>query len=176
MTEKTEIANVETVVNALGEVLIEETKNYKIFKLADGTFKKTMKYEKFWTFTPETEEEVLTLFQLFNEQDNENVTPMSEATGEILSIKNVFFNPYDSFNEETGINDSGVNTTIETQDGKYFVTSSKSVYFNLQNIFNVFGTPNTEKYLPVKVAIVSTKKEQGKQITLKAVGLDKEVK
>lgn len=156
---------------ASAEILVEDTPKYAVYQMPDGRFEKRMKYQKFWSFVPETNEELINLFQIMNEQDNPNVIEFKSAIGEVLDIKNVYFNPYSSFDEETGTTNSGVTTTIETVDGKYYATSSKTVYYNLQNIFDVFGTPNTDKYLGVKVAIVSTKRQQGNQISLKLIGL-----
>lgn len=157
--------------NQVSELLIEETPKYSIYKLPDGKFEKRMKYEKFWTNIPESNEELIELYQVMNEQDSELVTPLKEAVGELLDIKHVYFNPYSSFDDETGTSQSGVTTTIQTQDGKYYATSSKSVYYNLQNMFEVFGTPGTEQYLGVRMAVTSTKAARGNQISLKLLGL-----
>ena len=163
-------------VATVSEILVQDTPEYEIYKLPTGKFEKRMKYQKEWSYVPETQEELLRFFQLMNEQDNPEVTELKNAVGEILEIKNVYHNPYKSFDEETGTTDAGVNTMIETNDGKFFVTSSKSVYWNLKQIFDVFGKPNTPNYLGVKVAVVSTKQKRGNQLSLKLLGLSDEPK
>lgn len=160
----------------VSEILVQDTPEYEIYKLPNGKFEKRMKYQKEWSYVPETQEELLRFFKLMNEQDNPEVTELKNAVGEILEIKNVFHNPYKSFDEETGTTDAGVNTMIETNDDKFFVTSSKSVYWNLKQIFDVFGKPNTPNYLGVKVAVVSTKQKRGNQLSLKLLGLSDEPK
>lgn len=153
------------------ETLVEETNEYSIYKTPEGKYEKRMKYSQFWSRTPETEEEMVELYSIMNEQDSELVIPFKRAIGEVLEIKHVFFNPYNSFDEETGQSTTGVTTTLETYDGKYYATSSKTVYYNLQNIFKTFGTPGTPNYLGVKVAIKSTKAKHGDQISLAVLGL-----
>lgn len=177
MTNELQV-NQELAANGISfsEILVQNTPDYEVFKLPNGKFEKRMKYQKEWSYVPETQEELLRFFQLMNEQDNPEVTELKNAVGEILEIKNVFHNPYKSFDEETGTTDAGVNTMIETNDGKFFVTSSKSVYWNLKQIFDVFGKPNTPNYLGVKVAVVSTKQKRGNQLSLKLLGLSDEPK
>lgn len=152
------------------EILVQDTPKYAVFQLPNGKYEKRMKYEKQWSFIPETNEELVQLYQIMNE-DSELVKPMKSAVGEIFDIKNVYFNPYESFDEETGTSTAGVTTMLETTEGAYFATSSKTVYYNLQNMFDVFGFPGTEKYLGVRVAIVSEKQKKGDQISLKMLGL-----
>ena len=160
----------------VSEILVQDTPEYEIYKLPNGKFEKRMKYQKEWSYVPETQEELLHFFQLMNEENHPDVTEMKKMEGEIIEIKNVFHNPYKSFDEETGMTDAGVNTMIETSEGKFIVTSSKSVYWNLKQIFEVFGTPGTPQYLGAKVAIVATKKEKGTQLSLKLLGLSEQPK
>lgn len=161
--------NVNDVITATAnEVLVEETPKYSIYKnLQTGQFEKRMKYDKFWSFVPETDEDVEKFFMIFNDQDNEFVVPMKEIVGLVFTIKNVYFNPYDSFDKETGKSDSGVTTTLETDTGEFYATSSKAVYYTLQNMFDVFGLPNSQNYKPLTVTVTSKKLENGYQINLK---------
>lgn len=157
--------------NPQSEIMVQDTPEYSIFQLPTGKFEKRMKYQKEWTYLPETQEELLRFFQLMNEQENPEVSQLKTCVGDIFEIKHVYHNPYQSFDKDTGMTDAGVNTMIETEDGKFLVTSSKSVYWNLKQIFNVFGTPGTDQYLGVKVVVTTTKQAKGTQLGLKLLGL-----
>ena len=87
--------NQELASNAatVSEILVQDTAEYEIYKLPTGKFEKRMKYQKEWSYVPETQEELLRFFQLMNEQDNPEVTELKNAVGEILEIKNVYHNP-----------------------------------------------------------------------------------
>ena len=153
--------------------LVEDTENHTIYQLSNGKFEKEMKIKKQYTKVPETDEEVMELFKLFNSSgDDENVIPFVQAKkGTIITIKNFFVNPYASFNEETGELKQGMTLMIEDESGKYYVTSSKTAYYALMNIFNAFHLPNTVLYKPVQVEITKTKSQSGNNIQgLKLVG------
>ena len=133
-----------------------------------------MKYEKYFSKVPETEEEQMTLFKVFNSNSDDNlVTSLSNVVGKEFAIEQVFMNPYESFDEDTGNFTNGVTTTILSTDGEFFATSSKSVYYTLHNIFEAFGYPNTEDYKPVIVKVTSTKMQKGNQIDLSLQGREK---
>lgn len=153
------------------EQVVQETPNFTILQLPNGKYKKMMKYEKYFSKVPETEEEQLTLFKVFNaDQDSGLVTSLSDVVGKEFHIEQVFFNPYQSFDEENGTFSNGVTTTMLSTDGEFFATSSKSVYYTLHNIFEAFGYPNTENYKPVKVEVTSKKMSRGNQINLDLKG------
>lgn len=151
------------------EILVEDNAKYSIYQLPNGEFEKRMKYEKLWTKVPETDDDIELYFTIFNERDSELVTPMKNAIGQVFQIANVFFNPYESFDEKTGTNENGVTTTIESVDGVFYATSSKAVYYTLQNMFDVFGTPGTNNARPITVEVTSKRLENGDQINLKLV-------
>lgn len=163
MTEKNEIAIQGNVV--------EETENYIVTRTEDGKFKKETKYERIQTHVPETDEEMLTLFQVLQDNTNELVTPMKEVVGKEITIANFYTSPYESFDEETGKSTRGVTTTIESTDGSFYATSSKTVYFTLTKAYKVFGPSLTEKGMKFKVT--STKMQNGNQINLSAIGFSK---
>lgn len=151
--------------------VVEDTPNYKVVKLPDGKFKKIMKYLQHHTFTPTTKEEKLRLYQAFNDVDNEIVIPLKNVIDKVIKIKHLYFNPYESLNEDTGEVKNGVTTTIEDVDGNFFATSSKTVYFNLKNIMDAFGSPQDLDYEPFEVRVVGIKRENGVQISLKLEGI-----
>lgn len=173
MTEKNEImqnVNVETGEILPSEIVVQETEDYRIVKLEDGTFKKNMKYKKNHSRVAETEEEQIELYKVFNDEDSDLVTPLSHLVGKEITIAHFFTNPYQSFDEKTGIVTDGVTTTIEDTEGNYYVTSSKSVYYSLFNIMDAFGYPSDEDYKPVKVEVTGTKRQNGIQIDIRLIG------
>ena len=168
-----EVMNVDTETGEImaGEQVVTETNDYRIVRLEDGTFKKNMKYKEFFSRQAETEEEKIELYKVFNDSDSGIVTAMRNMIDNEITIAHVFIQPYDSFDEKTGKLTSGVVTTLEDVDGEYYVTSSKTVYYTLQNIFSTFGNPQDENYKPVKVKVLGRKQQNGIQIDLELIGL-----
>lgn len=164
------IADIETGEILNTEIVVQETDEYKIVKLQDGTFKKNMKYKQYFSRIAETEEEQIELYKVFNDSDSEKVTPFNNMVNKEITIKHVFIQPYESFDEKTGNLTDGVTTTIEDLDGSYYATSSKSVYYTIYNIMNTFGYPNNENFKPVKVKVTGTKRQNGVQIDLELIG------
>lgn len=152
------------------EIVVRETNDYKIVQLPDGTFKKNMKYHSYFSRQAETEEEQIELYNVFNGSDNELVTPLKNMANKEITIKHVFIQPYESFDETTGNTSNGVTTTIEDTEGHYYATSSKSVYYTIFNIMKTFGYPTDEDYKPVKVKVTGTKRQNGIQIDLELIG------
>src|SRR5699024_719274 len=132
---------------------VNETADYTIVKLSDGTFKKNMKYKQYHSFVPETEEDTIELYKVFNDEQSDLVTPLKNMVNKEIVIKNLFMNPYQSFDEKTGNVTNGISTTIQDLDGNYYATSSKSVYHTLNNLMESFGYPNTSNYKPLKVLV-----------------------
>jgi len=163
--------DVETGEIRTGEIVVQETDDYKIVQLADGTFKKNMKYKQYFSRVAETTEEKIELYKVFNDSDSNLVTPLRNMIGKEINIKHVFIQPYESFDEETGNVTDGVTTTIEDIEGNYYATSSKSVYYKIFSIMDTFGYPTDENYKPVKVNVTGTKRQNGVQIDLELVGI-----
>lgn len=149
--------------------VVQETDTYQVVQLADGKFKKQMKYKKYFSKIPVTNEEIKELYRVLNDENNNDlVAPMSQNIDKEIEIQQVFIVPYESFDEDTGFTEKGVTSTI--YDGEhYYATSSKSVYHTLHNLFQVFGYPEDEEYSPIKVRITGTKRERGLQINLSLV-------
>lgn len=171
MTENT-LVNYTTGEIVPRETIVEETENFMIIRDEHGKYRKQMKYKRVWTKLPENEQEKIEMYRVMNDSDNnsELVTSMANAVGKQIEIHQSFTNPYTSFDEDTGKNDYGVTTTI--YDGKhYYATSSKSVYYTLEGLYEVFGQPTDLNYKPIKVEITSTKMQNGNQIGFKLIGL-----
>lgn len=153
------------------EIVEYETDDYKVVRLPDGTFKKNMKYKEYFSRTAKDEDEKIELYNVFNDSDSELVTPFNNMVNKEITIKHVFIQPYESFDEKTGNVTNGVTTTIEDVDGSYYATSSKSVYYTINNIMKTFGYPSDENFKPVKVKVTGTRRQNGVQIDLKLIGI-----
>lgn len=164
-------ANLETGEVLNTEIVVRETEDYRIVQLPDGTFKKNMKYKPYFSRVAKTEEEKIELYQVFNGSDNNDlVTRLANMVGKEIDIAHVFIQPYESFDETTGNTSDGVTTTLQDLDGSYYATSSKSVYYTINNIMETFGYPTDEDYKPVKVRVTGTKRQNGIQIDLELIG------
>lgn len=173
MTNQNEITNFNPETGELienTEIVITETDDYTIVKTDEGKFKKNMKYKKYFSRIPETEEQQIELYKVFNDSGSGLVTPLKNMVGKEITVKHIFTAPYQSFNEDTGSVMNGVTTTIEDTEGNYYATSSKSVYHKLQSIMETFGLPSEDNYKPLKVEVTGTKRTHGIQIDLTLIG------
>lgn len=164
-------ANTETGEITNTEMIVQETADYKIVQLPDGSYKKNMKYRTYFSRIAETEEEKIELYKVFNDSESGMVTQLKNMINKEIIIKHFYTLPYESFDEKTGAVTDGVTTTIEDVDGSYYATSSKSVYHTLLNISQTFGLPSDETYKPLKVKVTGTKRQNGVQIDLSLVGI-----
>lgn len=156
------------ITSLQGEIIVQDTENFTIVKLPNGKFRKDMKYKKIYTHVPTEKAEMLALYKILNDEDNPDVAVMLNRVGSEIDILQVYTNPYQSFDEETGGNTNGVTTTIFT--GKeYIATSSKSVYYTIMGLFETFGRPSDPDYTPIKVKITSRKMTNGNQIGLELI-------
>lgn len=167
MTNEMTILNGNGEAMNVSEVVVSDTADYTIVQTSDGKFKKNMKYQPYFSRQAETETEKKELYKVLNEDNNDNVIELKNMIDKQIDIVHVFINPYTSFDEDTGKNTHGVTCTIQSTDGNYYVTSSKSVYYTLKNMFETFGYPSDENYNPIKVVVTGTKQKNGVQINLK---------
>lgn len=157
---------VENTPKIFSETIVHDTEEFTIYLQEDGKYRKEMKYREYHSHQAETEEEKKELFKVLHGQDNEKVKTMATLQGKEFEIEQAFITPYEKFDENTGRNENGVTCTLKTTDGFYIATSSKSVYYTLINMFNVFGYPHEENYQPIKVRVKGTRRENGTQIDL----------
>lgn len=172
MTNELTNVNMETgeIVETSDQV-VQDTSDYTIVKKENGKFEKQMKFKEYMSRVPETDEEKIELYKVFNDSDSNLVKRLSYEVGNTINIKDVFIRPYESFDEGSGNVIQGVLTTLQDTDGQYYATSSKSVYYSLKNIFQAFGSPDMENYKPVQVEVTETKQQNGMQINIRLVGL-----
>lgn len=167
-----ELMNVKTGEMIKGDVVVRENEDMVVVQKADGKFVRQAKYKDFHSFVPQTTEEKIELFNIMNAGEEESDNGLSSNVGKKITIRDIVQTAYDKVNEDTGELEHGVVTYLFTPENEVFVTSSKSVHFTLSNLFKVFGNPaDKENYVPIIVEVTSTRRENGKQINVKLVGV-----
>ena len=149
-------------------VQAEEVKGYAITKNAEGKFERKAIYQAFMSVTPETRAQKIALLQLL--ESDTVAKPLNDCVGNKITIADVILNPYDKVNEDTGEMEYGVLTYMIDTNGEAYVTSSKSVYYKLQNIFKVFGFPHWEEQDAVTVQVVKKKGLQFNYTDINVIG------
>ena len=146
----------------------ETANNYEIKQNAEGKFERKAIYTPFSSVRPETRAQKIALLQLLESDDV--AIPLNEAVGKKITIADVIIRPYDKVNEDSGEMEYGVLTYMISTDGEAFVTSSKSVYYTLQNVFSVFGAPHWEGEEAVTVQVVKKKGLQFNYTDINVIG------
>ena len=149
-------------------VQTEAANNYEIKQNAEGKFERKAIYTPFSSVRPETRAQKIALLQLLESDDV--AIPLNEAVGKKITIADVIIRPYDKVNEDSGEMEYGVLTYMISTDGEAFVTSSKSVYYTLQNVFSVFGAPHWEGEEAVTVQVVKKKGLQFNYTDINVIG------
>jgi hypothetical protein len=162
------VVNEEVTENKAVVKVAQSNDRYDVIVNKEGKYVRKAKYEDFCSIVPETEEQQIKLFNLLEGSD-EDTNGMKEHVGQVITVDHVIFRSYDKVNENTGALEYGVLTYLIDTDGLPFVTSSKSVYFSMKNIFKVFGSPADEKWKPRKLQIVRKKGLQHDYIDVKPV-------
>jgi RNase P/RNase MRP subunit p29 len=163
-----EIANVEAGQVLTGEVVREE-KNYVVIKNEDGKFVRKAKYNAYSSVKAETREEKIWLMNLM-EGNEDTGNGLKDHVGKIIEVANIITRPYDKINEDTGVTEYGVLTYLFTPDKIAYVTSSKNVYFSVNNILDLFGRPDESGWENIKIKVGKEKGLNGDMIKIKMVG------
>ena len=150
------------------ELTTQVNNGYELTLGADGKYKRKAVYKPFTSVRPETREQKIAMMNLLDSDDV--ALPMNDYVGAQLKIADVITKPYDSVNEDTGEITSGVLTYLITPEQVAYVTSSKSVYFTVQTIFDVFGEPHYSEGEEIIVEIVKKPGQQFKYTDIKVVG------
>lgn len=167
MTNELQTVNQETGEIIAQDTIINETEDFIVIKDKEGKFKRKAKFHDYSSFTPESREDKLWLLKLIDSDESSGIgMALSEHVGKEIEIEDVIFKKYDKVDENTGELLYGVLTYLITPDRKAYVTSSKSVYFTLDNMMQVLGTPDTEDWENVKVKVGSKRTQNGNQILI----------
>lgn len=157
-------------VEPTGEKIVEETDDFRVVQMTDGTFKRKAKFHDYSSFTPKDRDERLWLLNLIDSDNDDEVGQgMAENVGEKIEVEHVIFRRYSNIDEKTGETIEGVLTYLITPEREAYVTSSKSVYFTMRNILDLFGTPESEDWQNVVVQIKSERTQNGTAIRIKMI-------
>lgn len=163
-----EIKN-EVVVSETGFsnlVVVSEDKDFIVYQKPDGTFERKMKYHEFSSIVTETRSEKIALLQLRDKAEE-----MKGFIGKELVLEGVIITPYTSLDEETGEISHGATTTIITDNfTKAIVTSSKTVYFKIKELLDLFGQDLFNEGDQLTIRPVTTKGQKHMLTTIELVG------
>lgn len=137
------------------EVQVHNGEGFQIIQNAEGKFERKPIYQPFSSVQADSREEKIRLMNLI---DGDLALPMNDHVGQKIDLVDVIFKPYDSVDEETGEITYGVLSYLFDHSGDVYVTSSKSVYHSLKNMFNVFGEPS---YAEEDALVLEIEKKQG---------------
>lgn len=149
-------------------IVVRENEDYVIQK-EDGKFKRKAKFKDFSSIKADTREEKIWLLNLL-EGDEESGNGLKDHVGKVIEVENVITRTYDRIDEDTGQQEYGVLTYLITPEKTAFVTSSKTVYFTITRIMDLFGKPNTDNWENIKVKVGKEKGQNGDIIKIKMVG------
>ena len=163
-----EIKN-EVVVSETGFsnlVVVSEDKDFIVYQKPDGTFERKMKYHEFSSIVTETRSEKIALLQLRDKAEE-----MKGFIGKEILLEGVIITPYTSLDEETGEISHGATTTIITDNfTKAVVTSSKTVYFKIKELLDLFGQDLFNEGDQLTIRPVTTKGQKHMLTTIELVG------
>ena len=157
-----------TEVNNEIQVQAEAANNYEIKKNAEGKFERKAIYQAFMSVRAETRAQKIALLQLL--ESDTVAKPLNDCVGNKITIADVIISPYDKVNEDTGEMEYGALTYMIDTNGEAYVTSSKSVYYTMLNIFKVFGVPHWEEEEAVTVQVVKKKGLQFNYTDINVIG------
>lgn len=171
MTNTNEI----TTVNAqTGEILVQdtvirETADYTISQKADGKFVRKAKFNNFSSIKAENRADKIWLMGVL-EGGEENGNGLKSHVGKELEVQDIITRTYDRINEDTGEMEYGVLTYLITPKKEVFVTSSKTVYFSITRIMDLFGKPGEEGWENIILLVGKEKGQNGDIIKVKMIG------
>ena len=146
-----------------------ENDEYIIIKGNDGKFVRKAKFQEYSSFKTESRQDKLWLLNLLDGGEDTG-QGMKDNVGAEIEVEHIIFNPYDKIDENTGDTEYGVLTYLITPDKEAYVTSSKSVYFSIKKIMELFGKPSDAEWENIKIKIGKQKMQNGDAITVKMVG------
>lgn len=168
--------NVEVNENEVAEVqengvsvVQRENDEFVVIKDENGKFKRKAKFKEYSSVKAETKEEKMWLLNLL-EGDEESGNGLKDHIGAEIEVANVITRTYDRINEDTGEQEYGVLTYLIAPNGVAYVTSSKTVYFSINRIMDLFGYPHEESWENIKVKVGKQKGQHGDIIKIKMIG------
>jgi hypothetical protein len=170
MTNQNEVANTQAQETEIVEAhIVRENDQFVVVQDADGKFKRKAKYALYTSFKAETRADKIFLANLL-EGAEESGSGLKDHVGKQIEVQDIITRPYDKINEETGELEYGVLTYLITPEKQAFVTSSKSVYFSITRIMELFGKPTDEDWENITVKVLKERGTNGDMIKIKLVG------
>lgn len=155
----------------MNQLINEENKNtqeIQVTKNAEGKYKRITNYKNIATWTPSNDDEMIEYFQLLDSNSTSNVTPFKEIIGQQLVVVDFLTSAYDKVDPDTGEILNGVVTILKDENGKFYSTSSKAVYFTIERVYNIFPIERIRKGMVME--IVGEKRINGVQIMINMLG------
>jgi hypothetical protein len=146
-----------------------ENENYVILKDENGKFTRKAKFNDYSSIVAENRADKMWLLNLLEGAEGSG-NGLKEHVGKQIEVANVITRKYDKINEETGQTEYGVLTYLLTPDKVAYVTSSKSVYFSITRMMELFGKPTDADWENIIVQVGKVKMTNGDSITIKMVG------
>ena len=150
--------------------IVRETNEFVIMKDENGKFIRKAKFIDYSSFKAETKEEKIWLLELMSGDDEENANGLKDHVGKQIVVQDIITRTYDKINEDSGQQEFGVLTYLITPEKVAYVTSSKSVYFKVNEIMALFGRPDEEDWKNITVKVIKKKGKNGDIINIKMVG------
>jgi hypothetical protein len=148
---------------------VSENENYVILKDEAGKFVRKAKFNDYSSIVAESRADKMWLLNLLEGAEGSG-NGLKEHVGKQIEVANVITRKYDKINEETGQTEYGVLTYLLTPDKVAYVTSSKSVYFSITRMMELFGKPTDADWENIIVQVGKVKQTNGDSITIKMVG------
>lgn len=168
-TNENEIAKQETAEYTPSVLLAQDTEQYALYQDEKGKWKRKAKYKEYSSVKIESREDKIWLANLLdNDEDTGN--GLKKFVGQTIEVADIITRKYDSVDEDSRELSYGVLTYLITPDRTTYVTSSKSVYFSIENYLKMFGNPHEEGWENLQLLVKSKAGEKGDQITVKLVG------
>jgi hypothetical protein len=165
---KNELVENEQVNETAVSVIEREDENFVIVK-EEGKFVRKAKFHDYSSIKAETKEDKMWMLNLL-EGDEESGNGLKDHVGQQFEVADVITRKYDRINEKTGQQEYGVLTYLITPERQVFVTSSKTVYFSITRIMDLFGKPDSDEWENIIVRVGKTKGQNGDIIKIKMVG------
>jgi hypothetical protein len=157
------------MTNELTLTTVSENENYVILKDEAGKFVRKAKFNDYSSIVAESRADKMWLLNLLEGAEGSG-NGLKEHVGKQIEVANVITRKYDKINEETGQTEYGVLTYLLTPDKVAYVTSSKSVYFSITRMMELFGKPTDADWENIIVQVGKVKQTNGDSITIKMVG------
>lgn len=168
---KNELATVNTQTGEIVEQKIVREDERFVTVLENGKYIRKAKFQDYTSIVAESRADKIWLFNLMNSDEENGIgTGLKELVGKSIEMANVIFRKYDKVNEVTGQVEYGVLTYILDPNKEVYVTSSKTVYFAIEEMLRLFGKPTDENWENIVLKVGKKRGTNGDIITVQMIG------